>query len=447
MNDKKFADAVKAYQTAYNSCSDQEHKAEARYQTGLAWFRSGDFDQAHRTLEEVTRSWPASSYAAEALYLSGRARFRASRFEEAISSFDQLIRSYPKSALVDDATYAIADCHYNLGAYDKAIAQYRKLIEAYPKSELVADALTGLQWSMMQKGETGQADKVVQEYVTRLPDRETAAKVLERQAEFLRDNARYDEAIEQYQKLLSSYGSTTAGAAAWYGIALCRQSQNQPDAAIAAFRQQWEKNPDSPASPQALFAGARLLAERGENTQAASWYSKLTTTYADHELSSAAAYARGVLDIDGEQIDQAERYFKELDSTDKNNAERGLARLGLARVHIGKKQYADAQAILDQLLEQGTPAVSAEAQFLIATILREQKELAKASLAFLKIKYLYPDELDWVVSGIYNAARCNEELGRTADARRLYQSLVNDYPARSDYAARARERLQALAGK
>ena len=164
-------------------------------------------------------------------------------------------------------------------------------------------------------------------------------------------------------------------------------------------------------------------------------------------MSSAAAYARGVLDIDSAQIDEAENYFRQLDSSDKSGAERGLARLGLARVHIGKKQYTDAQAILDQLLDQGTPSVSAEAQFLIATILREQKELARASLAFLKIKYLYPDELDWVVPGIYNAAECNEELGRTADARRLYQSLVNDYPARSDYAARARARLQALAGK
>jgi len=288
---------------------------------------------------------------------------------------------------------------------------------------------------------------VVQEYVTRLPDRETAARVLERQAEFFRDNGQYDEAIEQYQKLLSSYSGTAAGAAALYGIGLCRQTQNQPDAAIAAFRRQWEEHPGSPASPQALFAGARLLAEKGDRSQAAIWYSKLTADYPDHELGSAAAYARGVLDIDSRQIDQAERQFRELDSADKTGPDHGLARLGLARVHIGKKQYADAQAVLDQLLEQGTPAVSAEAQFLIATILREQKELAKASLAFLKIKYLYPDELDWVVTGIFNAAQCNEELGRSADARRLYQSLINDYPAKSDYAARARERLQALSGK
>src|SRR5690606_12470680 len=115
-------------------------------------------------------------------------RFRTNQFDEAIASFNQLIGSYPQSALRDDATYAIADCYYNLGAYDKAITQYKIVIEQFPNSELVPDALTGLQWSMMQKGETGQADKVVQEYVTRLPDRETAARVLERQAEFFRDN-------------------------------------------------------------------------------------------------------------------------------------------------------------------------------------------------------------------------------------------------------------------
>ncbi|HQG44521.1 MAG TPA: tetratricopeptide repeat protein, partial [bacterium] len=356
-------------------------------------------------------------------------------------------RSYPSSVLLDDATYAIADCYYSLGEYDKAIAQYKKVVDTYPGSELVADALTGLKWSMMQKGETAQADQVVAGYVERLPDREIAARVVERQAEYFRDNGQYPEAIAQYEKLLSGYSATAAGQSAWYGIARCQQAQGQPDQAIASFRQQWTRFPGAAAAPQALFTGAQMLAERGDKKEAAVWYARLSSEYPNHKLSSAAAYARGVLDIDADQPDQAIERFKALESEGKSAADRALARLGQARVLIGKKQYEEAQTLLEQLLGEGSPAISAEAQFLLASILQEQKEWSRASLAFVKIKYLYPEEEEWVAAGLYQAARCNEALGRLADARRLYQSLINDFPGRTDYVSKSRVRLDALAGK
>ena len=300
-----------------------------------------------------------------------------------------------------------------------------------------------MQWSLMQKGESDEADRVLQEYVQRLPNQETAAMVLNRQAQYLADNGQIDKALLQYQTLLREYGATPAAQSAWYGMALCHEDAGQPEKALEAYRQQWQKYPAAPRAADALYAGARLHAQRGETTQAATWYRKLIQDYPTHERKSRAAYELGLLDIGAGRLDAAETWFKALDSESQNE----LARLGLARIYIDKNQFAQAQALLEPLIEKSAAAIGAEAQYLLAESGRKQKNHAQASLAYLKIKYLYPELLEWVVPAIYMAAQCNEELGRLADARRLYQTLIKDYPAEAEYVAKAESRLQALVGK
>jgi TolA-binding protein len=50
-----------------------------------------------------------------------------------------------------------------------------------------------------------------------------------------------------------------------------------------------------------------------------------------------------------------------------------------------------------------------------------------------------------VVKGILESAKANEHLGRFDEARQLYQSIVEKYPAMAEAAQTARDRLNALA--
>ena len=57
------------------------------------------------------------------------------------------------------------------------------MIQQYPKSQLVADAVSGIQWSMIQKGETSEALKVTDSYNDLIEDSGTAAEFQKRKAE------------------------------------------------------------------------------------------------------------------------------------------------------------------------------------------------------------------------------------------------------------------------
>ncbi len=68
-------------------------------------------------------------------------------------------------------------------------------------------------------------------------------------------------------------------------------------------------------------------------------------------------------------------------------------------------------------------------------------------MAYLKTKYLYGSERRWVAKSIYHAAECNEKLGRYSDARRLYQSILNEYSDQDELVQKARKRINDLIGK
>lgn len=124
-----------------------------------------------------------------------------------------------------------------------------------------------------------------------------------------------------------------------------------------------------------------------------------------------------------------------------------MAQVGLGRVYLNLRRYPNAVETLNQVINEADKDIAAEAQYLLGDAYKGQSDCREAIVAYMKNKYLYPGEIQWVVPSIYEAAQCNETLGRLADARRLYQSLLQDYPSETEYVQKAKERIQALAGK
>ena len=160
-----------------------------------------------------------------------------------------------------------------------------------------------------------------------------------------------------------------------------------------------------------------------------------------------AAYKVGLSFQQSKDYGRAQSYFTDVIQKDQDQRTKHLARIGLARTLIEQKRFGEATEQLNLVLDQADKDIAAEAQYLTGDVMRAQNALQSAVAAYLKIKYLYSSQIDWVVPGIYQAAQCSEELGQLSDARRLYQSIINEYPSAADYVAKAKQRLEALVGK
>jgi len=379
--------------------------------------------------------------------MSGRARFRNNQFDEAITEFNKLITRFPSHPLADDASYAIADSYYNRGEYDLAINQYKKLMVDYPKSDLTADAITGIQWSLMQKGETAQAANTVQAYIRQLPDQTKAAELLQRQAELFANNQQAQEAIATYQKILTDYPQSVAAANAHFNVGQCWEKLNDRNAAMTSYRQQWQSYPQAERSADALLALGQLCYEEKKYDQAIDHLQKLRQAFPRHEKKNQAGYLIGLSYLHNGEADRAQTFFEQAAQGESDEGTQAMALLGLARVHYQQNHYDQAKATLDKALDKADKTVGPEALFLLGDLQRRQGQWQEATVAYLKIKYLYPGEANWIAAGLYQAGQCYEEQNKIGDARRLYQTILNEYPAQKEYVTKAQARLQALVGR
>lgn len=182
-------------------------------------------------------------------------------------------------------------------------------------------------------------------------------------------------------------------------------------------------------------------------TPAIEYYQRIVDGYPSSSDADEAIYKIGISHLQAGQYERAQTYFVNVVSKSSNPRTKQMARVGLARVLLQLKRYPNAMDALNQVLDEADKDIAAEAQFLLGEGYKGQNDFKSAAVAFLKVKYLHGSESTWAARAIYEAGLCNEQLERIDDARRLYSSILKEYPGESTFVDKAKERLNALVGK
>ena len=90
---------------------------------------------------------------------------------------------------------------------------------------------------------------------------------------------------------------------------------------------------------------------------------------------------------------------------------------------------------------QGTET-AARSQFLIAETYLLQEAYDEAAREYHRVHLVYTVP-EWQARSLFQAGRCEERLGRNADALRSYQDLIDEFP-RHELATKAQERIREL---
>ena len=116
----------------------------AAYALGRALGRSGQFERARATYEELYRDhgW------APALYRLAGLDVRDGRDQEAIDTYARLARSHPRHGLADDALWQAAKAAERRGLFERAGSLHADLADRYPTSEHAEDASWGDAFSL-----------------------------------------------------------------------------------------------------------------------------------------------------------------------------------------------------------------------------------------------------------------------------------------------------------
>ncbi len=108
---RKYTEAIAGLKQVIKSDDAMEHRAEALYLTGIAYYKQGNYDQAFMVLRRVTNEFPWSVFANESYYYVGLCHFNQKNWAKAVEALRMVGTSVPA---VDAETTARAEAGQRL---------------------------------------------------------------------------------------------------------------------------------------------------------------------------------------------------------------------------------------------------------------------------------------------------------------------------------------------
>ena len=425
--------------------------ATLRYRAGIAYNRLGNIDSARMYLQGYVEVGQQPEYMGRALsilagYLEHDGDYGPARryYQEASSLYEQVSDSLAVQMRARAAEMLYAQADYQraseeiLPLVDRVVndsvqtSLWEKGITALIRQGSLAEARrqrdqfareTGLgrnalpivrfqleeaRWLAGQK-EFQESVDILRSLLNRNPPEDFRAHIqYELGRQYVLTN-KYEQAIDLLTDITTAdTAPSDAVAQAYITLGTVYYEQEQPDNAMQAFR-------------NALQAGAE-----GEYQRAA--MRNLIKLYEQNGLWDAAiAMARDYVST----FPDAQDVFS--------------TRIQIGNFLMNVGEYDRAREHLRALLREADSEDSAEIQFWLGKTYQNQNRFKEAVLEFLKVPYLIPPtKLDWAASALWEAGNSYEKLGQDAMAITLYERIVREKGASSNYGRYARRRINQL---
>lgn len=387
---RQFAAAEESYsQAAQSRPSAGDYSV---YQQGFLLGLQKDYEGKIRTMDRLIREFPESQYVDDALYEEGRAYVLLENNQSAASCFERLIREFPQSSLARKAGIQLGLLYYNDNQLKKSLSAYKKVISDYPGSEEAKVALQDLRTvyidlndirsyadyvntlggnvhlevgeqdsltyiaaeKLFMRGDNEGARRSLINYLQTFPDGAFSSNAQYYLGSIAFANKDYAEALMRFDATIED-GNTKFLEESVARVAEIHYLGGDYAEALVSFRQ-LRAVAEKPENKQAALLGIMRCAlrtrQQGEALQAADDLLKIQKL--SPELEQEARYVRAKAYIDQGQVDKALADLKVI-SKDTRTAEGAEAKYLLAQVYYDKKDDKNAEAVLMNFIENGTP--------------------------------------------------------------------------------------------
>jgi len=457
---KKYAETIAALAPALGQIHNKSALAEAQFLLGSSQAELGQDDKAIGLLEASLAADPKWRQADEALVALAGVYYRRNEPEKAAAAAKRLLEEHPKSRLLDQAHFWLGESAYARGDMKTAAAEYGTVLSKWPKSPLRPHALYGLGWAQLQQGDPRQAEETLARLIVELPEH----KLIPR-ARFARGTARqqlgkFAPAIEDLEALLAADPTPGEKSDALYVLGLCQVGLKRHADAVKTFETLLQSDPKRGGSDKVLYELAWALKSADNEDEAVRRFAQLAAEHPDSPLAAESLYLVGEAQYDAKQYAKAAvTYYDAAEKTsDHSLREKAYYKLGWA--YFNQKKLAEAQetfAYLRRTFPDGQ--LKDDAAFIEGECLRRLGKHAEALAAYeavgnptgkdfkvqsllgagqaaaqLKqwdksLKFLtdaaarFPDA-ELLPEILYEQGRAQQNLGKTDEALRLYQTAA-----------------------
>ncbi len=468
-NQGKAEEAVATFTKVIDEFPQHAQAKLAYLARGTALQKSKQFDKAEADLTKYLSLEPRSAKKPDIRFEIGKCQAAQKKPADAEKTFTSILTDEPKYAHAADVLFELGWALAEQGKSDRALERFDELASKHPDNPLALDALLQVGEIRFHEGETQQ--KLSQKNPEKVEYKENAAKAFRGAA-----NA-FFSLDEQVQKLAAAGKIAAQRAAsqrerAMHKYAWCYYHQDDFDNALKTFEYQLGEWAKGEFAPDAEFMVGECLYRQSKFSAGRPALEAYVKHHAEGRFAPTAIWhaAESCNKIGVEEYAKAGPNAAEQKRALANHEQALELVKGFAAKHpkfesLYEVSYEEAQAhhylgdkekaleLYETIATKTINEVAAKARFMIgeihfekavtaATPEEKKKSLQEAIKHFYTVWQGFGYET-WQANGLYEAARCLEQLGNVPKAKERYKELIDKFP-KSDKVPLAKKRLEKL---
>ena len=401
--------------------------------------------ESQNTLKRLISKFPGSPHTEQALYEMGRSYIKQEKYREAIGTYDKLIAGFPNSATARRAMAERAMIYNTMGDRDNALKAYKEIIEKYPGSEEALVAAEDLKSIYVEMGRVDLFAEFVASANGMQPVESSEIDTLTYiAAEKTYSRGELDEAKKAFEAYLQNHPAGAFRLNSYYYKGVICYNQGEEDEALANF----EKVLEFPANQyreEAMVVAAGIHYDNGTVEKASTLYKEIAA-HSSNEARQKIALTR-VLDIaiELENSNDIVEYATKVENLQGISPEtRREAAFARAKAHLALGNRDKAFEELDEIAGDTRTKEGAEAKFLVAQMLFEEKSYDFCEDEINDFIEMSTPHTYWMARSFILLSDLYYAQGKTMEAKQYLLSLQNNYDGDDDIAGMIDERLKKL---
>ncbi|MCY7353163.1 MAG: tetratricopeptide repeat protein [Cytophagaceae bacterium] len=421
---KNYDEALKTYnQVIAQGRTDKDY---ATYQKGVILEYLDRDAEAKTAFNQVLTQYPTSRYADDALYQLGMVDFNEANYQVAMRQFSRLIQEKAKSQLVPAAFLRRAIAYTNLKQYDEAISDYRVILSKYSNTKSAEPALLGLQDVLNTVGRPEEFATELEKYKQQNPGEGSLEKIEFETAKNLYFNEKYGQSVTALLAFMKSYPGSSLNFEAKYYLADSYFRTNDPSNALRYYYQVVADNKTAFVS-RAAFRAAEIEASQKNYPRAIRNYQTLLST-ASNNKDVVSAWS-GLMDAfyQIQKYDSSLVYAREiLNGGDVVFGAKNRAQLFIGKNLLGQGNGKRAIEELEKAANLAKDANGAEAKYLVAKTLYNEKNFKDAYTKIDELNNQFPDQGKWRDQGYLLLADVYVGQNDSFNAKATLNSIIEN---------------------
>lgn len=424
---KNFTKAQAAYQELLNA--NYPRKDYLHYQLGLVAYQQEDQAEAERQFQRVVNNYSTSVLADNAAFQNGQMWFENAEFASAIRAFSIVVDQYSSSGLLPYALVKRGVCQANLEELKAAEVDFALVISNFSSHESAGDAIIGLQDLQKRGVEVASFSDLLARYKQANPDNSSLESIDFEQIKTNYFNRKYAQLAFLVDQFVRDYPESNFLPDAYYYLADGYYRSFDYSQAVNQFNRLLVY-PNYDYYQRVLDKRGKSLLNLARNREAVSNYQLLSNAARNprEKYLAREGLMKAYQPIDGD----SSIYFADeiLTANWKPINGEHLAQLTKLRLFLDQERLTDAKPIADQLRQESSDEVGAEAAYLYSDILAQEKNHLASNQSIFELLNEFASYASWTDRGylllIDNYIALNELLQAEATANSIIDKSEND---------------------